>query len=87
MIPFSKIGCHAIADRLASSFLSLETVKRLLNDVQKADERTAVFSPSENDSSLFDCSVFFPVAQDDRTGIYHRAKKKKKKREKRLMEE
>lgn len=62
-----------MADHLMSSFLPLETVKRLLKDVQMADKRTAVISPSENDSSIFDCSVF-PVAQDNSMRIDCHAK-------------
>lgn len=74
----------AMTDGLMSSFLPLETVRRHLKDSKMADERTAVISPSENDSSLFDCSVF-SVAQDNRMRTDRHAKEKK--RGKRLMQE
>lgn len=63
----------AMTDGLMSSFLPLETVRRLLKDVKMADERTAVISPSEN---LFDCSVF-SVAQDNRMRTDRHAKEKR----------
>lgn len=80
LTPFSKIRFHAMADRPMSSFLRLETVIHLLKDVQMANERTAVISPSENDSSIFVCSVF-PVAQDNRMRIDCHAKEKRGERD------